>query len=54
MMMAIMTTMIMSDLLCVSSTYDFITFESNCVSELFPLVAEHTDMSLLLAIQHMH
>lgn len=38
-------TTIMSDLLCMSSTYDFVAFENNCVSELFfLLVAEHTDI----------
>jgi len=54
MMIAMMTTMIMLDLLCVNSTYDVVTFENNCVSELFPLVAEHTDMSVLISIQNVH
>jgi hypothetical protein len=54
-MMSAMMATIMSDLHCMSSSYDFITFENNCVSELFSIGRRtHRHMSFLLAIQHVH
>jgi hypothetical protein len=52
MMMATMT--IMSDLLCMSSTYDFVTFENNCVSELFFRWSQNTQTYVIFACHSAH